>query len=155
MVATVGGIEAFPGATNIVPGRVVFTVDLRSMTDTVRHAARTRFEAKAHAIARRRGVDVDVQRLLDVAGTTCASCLQETLAAALVDLGCRAIRLPSGAGHDAQMMARLCPAAMLFVRCRGGVSHDPAEHASAADMGLAIAALTRFIARLAAARWVS
>jgi allantoate deiminase len=55
--------------------------------------------------------------------------------------------LPSGAGHDAQVMARLCPAAMLFVRCRGGISHNPAEFASVADMGLAVAALTKFIAR--------
>ena len=62
-------------------------------------------------------------------------------------LGHTPIRLPSGAGHDAQVMARLCPSAMLFVRCRGGISHNPAEFASVADMGLAIAALIRFIER--------
>ena len=55
--------------------------------------------------------------------------------------------MPSGAGHDAQVMAQLCPSAMLFVRCRGGISHNPAEFASVADMGLAIAALIRFIER--------
>jgi len=73
--------------------------------------------------------------------------LQDTLAAAIGDVGGRALRLPSGAGHDGQMMARLCPAAMMFVRCRGGISHNPAEYCAPADMGLAVAALIRFIER--------
>jgi allantoate deiminase len=76
--------------------------------------------------------------------------MQTVMESAIGDLGSRTIRLPSGAGHDAQVMARLCPAAMLFVRCRGGVSHNPAEYASPADIGLAIAALIRFIERFAA-----
>jgi allantoate deiminase len=73
--------------------------------------------------------------------------LQDLLAASIADLGRTPERLPSGAGHDAQVMARLCPSAMLFVRCRGGISHNPAEFASLSDMGLAIAALIRFIER--------
>jgi allantoate deiminase len=68
---------------------------------------------------------------------------------AIEDLGQRAIKLPSGAGHDAQIMARLCPSAMLFVRCRGGISHNPAEYASPADIGIGTAALVRFIERFA------
>ena len=75
--------------------------------------------------------------------------LQDQFAAAIGDLGLRALRLPSGAGHDAQVMARFCPAAMLFVRCRGGISHNPAEFCSPSDMGLAAAALIRFIERFA------
>jgi allantoate deiminase len=67
------------------------------------------------------------------------------LADAIVSLGYEPIRLPSGAGHDAQVMAKLGPMAMLFVRCKGGISHNPAEFASEPDMGLAIAALLRFI----------
>ena len=73
--------------------------------------------------------------------------MQELLAASIDDLGHTPVRLPSGAGHDAQVMARLCPSAMLFVRCRGGISHNPAEFASLSDMGLAVAALIRFIER--------
>jgi allantoate deiminase len=55
--------------------------------------------------------------------------------------------MPSGAGHDGQMMAKLCPASMMFVRCRGGVSHNPAEYTGPEDMGTAIAAMIRFIER--------
>jgi allantoate deiminase len=69
------------------------------------------------------------------------------LAASVTELSHTPIRLPSGAGHDAQVMARLCPSAMLFVRCRGGISHNPAEFASVSDMGVAIAALLGFIER--------
>jgi len=152
MVATIGRLDVFPGATNVIPGRVVLAIDLRSMTDSVRHAAWAAVVAEAQRIAVARGVDIAFEPLLDVAATACASHLQETWAAALSDLGCALIRLPSGAGHDAQMMARLCPVGMLFVRCRDGVSHNPAEHASPADMGLAIAALVRFIERFAASR---
>ena len=60
-------------------------------------------------------------------------------------MGGKAIRLASGAGHDGMMFAKICPIVMLFVRCKGGVSHNPAEYASPRDMGLAIAALVRFI----------
>ncbi|MCZ7656832.1 MAG: M20/M25/M40 family metallo-hydrolase [Xanthobacteraceae bacterium] len=82
-----------------------------------------------------------------MATTPCAPALQELLVQSVSALGHRPLRLPSGAGHDGQMMAKLCPMAMLFVRCRGGVSHNPAEYASPADMGAAIAALIGFIER--------
>jgi allantoate deiminase len=83
----------------------------------------------------------------EVATARCAPALQQMLGDCIATMGHKPIRLPSGAGHDAQVMARLCPSAMLFVRCRGGISHNPAEFASAADMGVAIAALIRFIER--------
>ena len=137
MVGTVGRIEALPGAVNIIPGRVVFTVDLRALTDALRAEAAQRFQAAAESIAAARGLtDLDraVPRDRDRA---LRAALQEALAASIIELGHRPIRLPSGAGHDAQMMARLCPSAMLFVRCRGGISHNPAEFASPHDMGLA------------------
>ena len=145
MVGTVGRIEAMPGAVNIVPGRVVFTVDLRSLTDELRLAAVERFKADVQSIAAARGLKAVVENFHEVATALCAPPLQDALAASVTDLGHNAIRLPSGAGHDAQIMSRLCPAAMLFVRCRGGISHNPAEFASVSDMGLAIAALIRFI----------
>jgi allantoate deiminase len=147
MVGTVGRIEAAPGAVNIIPGRVVFTVDLRALTDGLRIAAVERFTAKAQAVAQARGLKVTVEKFHEVATAHCAPPLQDALAASVTELGHNAIRLPSGAGHDAQIMSRLCPAAMLFVRCRGGISHNPAEFASVSDMGVAIAALIRFIER--------
>jgi allantoate deiminase len=145
MVATVGRIEAMPGAGNIIPGRVDFTVDLRCMDDKLRHAAVTQFENEARRIAAARKLNVEFDYFHDAPAAACDARLMDTLAAAIGDLGGRALRLPSGAGHDAQMMARLCPAAMMFVRCRRGISHNPAEFCSPADMGMAVAALIGFI----------
>ena len=147
MVGTVGRIEIAPGAVNIIPARVLFTVDLRAFTDALRVAATGRFAAEATRIAKARGLTVSIETFHEIATAHCAPALQDALAASVTELGHTPIRLPSGAGHDAQVMARLCPAAMLFVRCRGGVSHNPAEFTSVADMGLAIAALTKFIER--------
>jgi allantoate deiminase len=147
MVGTVGRIEAVPGAVNIIPGHVLFTVDLRALTDALRLEATERFAAEAARIAKARGLTVSIETFHEIATAHCAPVLQDALAASVTELGHTPIRLPSGAGHDAQVMARLCPAAMLFVRCRGGISHNPAEFASVADMGLAIAVLTKFIER--------
>ena len=126
----------------------MFTVDLRCMDDKIRHAAVTH-----HSRTRRIALPTRASSTWRSSISTtprrrhATRALQDTLAAAIGDLGGRAIRLPSGAGHDAQMMARLCPSAMMFVRCRGGISHNPAEFCAPADMGLAVAALIRFIER--------
>ena len=147
MVATVGRLDLVPGATNIIPAQVTFTVDLRCMDDAARAAAQAQFEQEARAIAASRRLGIAVEPFHAVDAVRCDARLQDTIAASIADVGGRALRLPSGAGHDAQMMARLCPSAMMFVRCRGGISHNPAEYASPADMGLAVAALIRFIER--------
>ncbi|MGE0563916.1 MAG: allantoate amidohydrolase [Pseudolabrys sp.] len=147
MVATVGRIEALPGATNVIPAQVTFTVDLRCMDDAARSAAIERFGAESHAAAAARGLTVRIETFHDVAAVPCDEALRILLARAVEDVGGKPIHLPSGAGHDAQIMARLCPSAMLFVRCRDGVSHNPSEYASPEDIGLAIAALIHFIER--------
>jgi allantoate deiminase len=145
MVATIGRIEAKPGATNIIPGQVIFTVDLRCMDDKIRHAAVMQLENKARRIAAARKLDVAFEHFHDTGAVACDASLQDKIAASIADIGGKPIRMPSGAGHDAQIMARLCPSSMMFVRCRGGISHNPAEYASPADMGLAVAALIKFI----------
>lgn len=147
MVATVGIVDAKPGAGNIIPGRVMFTLDLRCMDDAMRKAALAQFEAEAGKIAAARKLGVEFDRFHEVPAMVCDPGLQDTLSAAIGDLGHRAIRMPSGAGHDGQMMAKLCPASMMFVRCRGGISHNPAEYTSPEDMGTAIAAMIRFVER--------
>ena len=147
MVGTVGRLEASPGAINIIPGCVLFTVDLRALSDPLRNRATERFQEEARRIAAARGLDVAVESFHELATAHCAEPLQNLLAESIEALGHAPVRLPSGAGHDAQVMTRLCPSAMLFVRCRGGISHNPAEFASVSDMGLAIAALIRFIER--------
>lgn len=147
MVGTVGRIQAAPGATNVIPGRVQLSIDLRSATDRIRRAALAEIKAEAFRLVEARGLEIELEPLYEVATTPCAPALQELLVQSVSALGHRPLRLPSGAGHDGQMMAKLCPMAMLFVRCRGGVSHNPAECASPADMGAAIAALIGFIER--------
>lgn len=150
MVATVGRIEASPGATNVIPGRVGFSLEFRSSSDAKRKAAIDQIKADAQRIGVKRRLEFAFEPFHDTDTTACTPALQELMANAIVSLGYEPIRLPSGAGHDAQVMAKLCPMAMLFVRCKGGVSHNPAEFASETDMGLSVAALVRFIEALAA-----
>jgi allantoate deiminase len=145
MVATVGQIEARPGAANIVPGIVRFTLDLRTASDVARNKACERFEHEAKSIAERRRLGIAIDPIHRIATTPADADLQEQLTHAVSAVGGKALRLASGAGHDGLMMSKLCPIAMLFVRCKAGVSHNPAEYASPQDMGLAIAAIVRFI----------
>jgi len=115
------------------------------MDDALRRAAVGEFETEAREIAAARKLDVAFEHFHAVNATPCDDKLQDLLAVAIGDVGGRPLRMPSGAGHDGQMMAKICPAAMTFVRCRAGISHNPAEYCAPADMGIAIAALIRFI----------
>jgi allantoate deiminase len=146
-VATVGVIEAKPGAVNIIPGSVRFTLDLRAASNEARNKAIAAFREQCEKIAARRKLDVVFTLTHEIPTTPCDPKLQDQLAVAIEAVGGKPIRLPSGAGHDGMSMAKLCPIAMMFVRCKGGVSHNPAEYASPHDMGLAVAALVRFIER--------
>lgn len=147
MVATVGRVHVEPGSVNVIPSRVVFTVDLRSGSDISRREALERFEREAHRIADLRHLGVVISAFHEVGTVPCFRDLQLRLRNAVAAVGHRAPTLASGAGHDGQAMSKLCPIGMLFVRCRGGISHNPAEYASPDDMGLAAAALVRFIER--------
>jgi allantoate deiminase len=150
MVATVGRIEASPGATNVIPGRVGFSLEFRSANDAKRKAAIDQVKADAQRIAMRRKLEVAFESSYETKTTACTPAMQDLLADVIAGLGYTPIRMPSGAGHDAQVMAQLCPAAMMFVRCRGGISHNPAEFASESDMGLAVIALADFVSTYAA-----
>jgi allantoate deiminase len=141
LVATVGQIEARPGAVNVVPGEARFTLDFRAPSDAVRTAAAAVLEATFAGIAERRGVEVTIDRYHEAAAVGCDPALSEQLAAAVGRAGIAPRRLPSGAGHDAMALAALCPIAMLFVRCKGGISHHPAEAISAEDADLAVRVL--------------
>jgi allantoate deiminase len=150
MVATVGRIEASPGATNVIPGRVGFSLEFRSSSDEKRKGAIEQIKADAQRIGVKRKLEFAFEPFHETNTTACTPALQDLMADAIGSLGYKAVRLPSGAGHDAQVMAKLCPMAMLFVRCKGGISHNPAEFASEPDMGLSVVALVRFIEALAA-----
>jgi allantoate deiminase len=145
MVATVGTIKVMPGAVNVIPDHVEFVLDLRAASDAPRVRALKQFIAKAEAIAAARGCSMTHETYHDCPTAACASWLQDGLSQSLQSLGLAAPKLVSGAGHDGQSMAKITDFAMLFVRCEGGISHNPAEFATVGDMGLAVAALIRFV----------
>lgn len=145
VVATVGLLRIPAAASNVIPGNVALIVDIRSGSDQARHQFVDYLKAEIRAVASRRELGLTITQTRDVATTPCDSVLQDGIADAIRAVGGEPLRLASGAGHDGTAMAKLCPIAMMFVRCRGGISHNPAEYASPADMGLAVAALIRFI----------
>ncbi|MGJ4858261.1 allantoate amidohydrolase [Labrys sp. La1] len=150
LVATVGACEFRPGAVNVIPGSAHFSVDIRSPDDNIRNAAVTELTARFEAIAARRGVAFAIQKTYDEPAARCDDGLIETFEAAVAATGLKPLRLSSGAGHDGLAMISLCPIAMLFLRCKGGVSHNPAEAIFTEDVGAALEVLIDFLKRLPA-----
>jgi allantoate deiminase len=149
-VATVGAAKVAPGAINVIAGEVAFTIDARAPEDGARKAMVAEIERELHAIASRRGVALSIDPFMDSPATVMDPGLATILEEAAKALGVPAMRLASGAGHDAVAMATLCPVAMLFVRCKGGVSHNPAESIAEADADVAVRVLIEAVRRLAA-----
>jgi allantoate deiminase len=149
LVATVGRLTVEPGAPNVVPGAATASLDVRHADDAVRGAAVARIRAAAGEIADRRGVAPAWEDLMETGAVTMDPGLSALLAGAVAELGLPDVRLVSGAGHDAVALAGLMPAAMLFVRCAGGVSHHPDESVDAADVAVALDVLDRFLRALA------
>lgn len=145
IVATVGILEALPGAMNVIPGRARFSLDLRSPSDEKRASAVRDLLEEMQAICARRGVRLSATKLHDEPVAECAPWMQEAIAAAIAAEGLAVRRLPSGAGHDGMAMRALCDIGMLFVRCRSGVSHNPAESVSEDDVAVALRVWLRFI----------
>jgi allantoate deiminase len=145
VLATVGHLHIPAEASNVIAGNVALISDIRSGSDKARNAFVEHFKTELRALAERRHLGLLITTTRDVATTPCDPALQDGFAAAIAAVGAEPQRLASGAGHDGTAMAKLCPIGMLFVRCRGGISHNPAEYASPDDMGLAVAALIRFI----------
>ncbi len=145
VTATVGRIEAHPGAVNVIAGRAGFTLDLRAPEDGLRRRAWSEIEAALLQAAAEHRVEAVVERTHEAAAAPCDPGLMTALELACAQVGAATIRLPSGAGHDAMAMAALCKMAMLFVRCAGGLSHNPAESVEPGDAGLAVAALAAFL----------
>jgi allantoate deiminase len=148
LVATVGRLETLPGAANVIPGEVRFTLDVRSGDGARRDRAAQAMLDALRAIAERRGLDLQVAHAHDLPASPCDPRLMDLLDAALAEAGHPPRRLVSGAGHDAMVMAGLCPTAMLFLRCRAGISHNPAEHVEVADAEAAFRVMLGFIEKL-------
>ncbi|WIW90507.1 allantoate amidohydrolase (plasmid) [Sphingobium sp. V4] len=148
LVATVGRVEALPGAANVIPGEVRFTIDVRSGDEARRNRAAQAIRAALDDIAAARGLGLSLAQVHDLPASPCDPALMALMDAAIADAGQSPFRLVSGAGHDAMVMAALCPTAMIFIRCKDGISHNPAEHVDPADVDIALQAITGFIEKL-------
>lgn len=148
LVATVGQIETPGGAVNTVPGKVRLTLDLRSSSDAERQAALSAIADEAEAVAAGRGIGCAIAMTYEALAAPCDTVLSAGLAAAAERQGCAAIALASGAGHDAMAFRGILPFAMLFVRCRGGLSHHPDEYAAPGDIDAAARVLADFLDHL-------
>jgi allantoate deiminase len=149
--ATVGQVEVKPGAANVIPGEVVLSLDVRHPNGAMRDEATRRILEQGRQIAARRKVAFDSQALMENPSVPFSGHLTTVLARAAEGAGQPAVLLPSGAGHDGVAMSALTDVAMLFVRCKGGVSHNPAESVTTADVGVALDVLGHFLELLAQA----
>jgi allantoate deiminase len=149
LVATVGKVESSSGAGNVIAGRFTATLDVRHPHDPFRHAAVEHFLEVAHASAKTRGCTVAHTTSIDQPAVPMGSQLSALLAAAVArTTGCQPRFMTSGAGHDAMIVARRIPAAILFLRSPGGLSHHPEESAEPADIAAALAAGMEFLRTL-------
>jgi allantoate deiminase len=146
LVATVGRLLVEPGASNVIPGRVELTLDVRHADDQVRLAAARRLIDDAHTLAGGRGLTVDVHPISERAAVACSPRITALLRQAIGD---GAVEVASGAGHDGVYVSEISDFGMLFVRCKGGVSHNPAESVTIDDVDVAIDVLGRFLELLA------
>ncbi len=150
-VATVGQIEVRPGASNVIPGYARLSIDVRDLSDGDRIAVVGKIREQADVIARDRGVKMRWTTMQETGSVWFDGRLRELMDAAVRRHEPDAPSLFSGAGHDAAALAAVCPTAMMFVRCKGGVSHHPAESVKTSDVAKAIAALRDFVLALAVA----
>ncbi len=146
--ATVGAFDVEPNVVNAVPRRARMTAEFRSPDDKTRCDAGITLHRFIQEQALQRNLTINVQKTYSQVAQPCDVDLSRRLAHAANEVGAQGLALPSGATHDASAMADLCPIAMLFLRCREGVSHKPEEFSSADDMGLAISALAGFLASI-------
>jgi allantoate deiminase len=145
LVGTVGKLSVKPGAINVIPQDVEFTIDVRSGDDAIRAAALAAFNAQLPAIAARRNVKLRIEPLYDADAAPCDPVLQKQFESAIAAQGIKPRYLASGAGHDAMVFPAVAPMAMLFVRCgNNGISHHPDETMTAEDAEVATEVLLHF-----------
>jgi allantoate deiminase len=155
LVATVGKIAVEPNAVNVIPGAARLTLDVRHPRDSRREAAVEELVARAHAIADRRGVGIELTRQMNEPAVSMDERLTAYLSDAIEAAGFPSKSMPSGAGHDAMVMSTRVPAAMLFLRSPGGISHHPAETVREEDVEASLLVGRRFLERLAAEQALS
>ena len=149
-VGTVGRIELVPNLINVVASRATFTVDLRNTDETVLRAAEAEAAALIEGICAAEQIGVEKRVLARFEPVTFADGIVDLVAARAAARGFSCRRMPSGAGHDAQMFARVCPTGMIFVPSAKGLSHNVAEHTDPADIDAGAKVLLDVVLELAA-----
>jgi allantoate deiminase len=149
LVATVGKVEARPGATSVIAGEARLTLDVRHSSDKVRLRAVDDLISKSEEIVEHRGLSARRNVLLNQQAVVMDPFLTNQIEDAIRQAGCEPHRMVSGAGHDAMILAEKIPAAMIFLRTPGGISHDPAESVAVEDVAKAIECGVHLLHRLA------
>ena len=152
IVATVGFVEAKPGATNVIAGEACATLDIRHASERARTEALDELIRQAESSGARRGVTVKWRTLLAQHAVAMDPFLAEQIEYAIQKAGCEPHRMASGAGHDAMILAEKVPAAMIFLRTPGGISHDPAESVHLDDVARALECGQYLLTQLAASQ---
>jgi len=149
LVATVGKLITKPNSSNVIPGLVTHSLDLRSPDDEFLETIMNKLHKTAGDIAQKRGLKCDWKLMQSNSAAICDKGLKETLGASITKHVERLIDIPSGAGHDAVMMSKVAPMCMLFIRCKEGISHNPLEYTSPEDIKDALNVCNEFIHKLA------
>lgn len=149
LVATVGQIEARPGAINAIAGAAVVSLDVRHSSDEICEGAAEQLARAAEEIAKRRGLTLKRTELLKQRAVKLDGFLCKQIEDAIRSIGCEPHRMVSGAGHDAMILAEKVPSAMIFLRCPGGISHDPAESVRVDDVAKAMECGLQLLDKLA------
>jgi allantoate deiminase len=149
LIATVGRLEVSPNVGNVIPGRVTLSYDVRHPDDGGREDAIGRLREGAAAVCRERGLAHEWRHLQEHPAVPMSPRFRHVLARAVERAGVDVLELGSGAGHDAVSMAHLTEVAMLFVRCKDGISHHPDESVDEQDVAVAIEVVIAFLRLLA------
>jgi hydantoinase/carbamoylase family amidase len=145
VVATVGTLHITHAASNVIPGEVSCTLDLRSDDQAVLSTCYNKLEQLGRTVCERRNIEFDWKPVQESNPVTCDATLNHLLAQSVQQAGYEVITLVSGAGHDAVAIAPVSPVAMLFVRCFKGISHNPLENVELKDIAAAIVVTAAFI----------
>jgi allantoate deiminase len=148
LVATVGALEVVNGAGNVIPGNVKFSLDVRHLEDTTRERAVAELLDFAWHTARKRNLQFSHRVTLEQRASPCDALLTDFLTDALEDTKHKPVRLPSGAGHDAMVVAQLTRTAMLFIRSPNGLSHHPDESVLPNDARAALEVALNYVDKL-------
>lgn len=143
VVGTVGAIEPAPGASNVIAGSCSLTLDLRAPDDRDRQNALSEIQSRVARLARQRGLDAEFRVIDDRPAVSCSPRLTNLISRAMETLDIRPLSIGSGAGHDGIILASVTEVGMIFVRCRGGISHSPEEFVTLEDIDAGLQLLYR------------